>query len=234
MAYRPNRPTTAAKEAAMNFIRPDPLELEVEAESAARAQQPAQNVYPDPALFDGDLAAHKALEAKANSKSKYTPAPAVDHAPVADHHAPMAGELVGTERISRFITGGHAIFTVKSKRTGARFTFQFSRPDDEPGKPRPIWARVLTGPDNTSDYTFAGTFWPAGEGFEYRRSAKVSLTDSAPSLVALRWFMANLGNEARMEQMEIHHEGRCCRCGRRLTVPSSIESGIGPDCAQKM
>lgn len=24
--------------------------------------------------------------------------------------------------------------------------------------------------------------------------------------------------------------GRCCRCGRKLTDPTSVEAGIGPDC----
>lgn len=27
--------------------------------------------------------------------------------------------------------------------------------------------------------------------------------------------------------------GRCCRCGRELTVPASIHAGVGPDCAEK-
>jgi hypothetical protein len=30
---------------------------------------------------------------------------------------------------------------------------------------------------------------------------------------------------------EFHHCGFCCRCGRTLTDPASIESGIGPICA---
>jgi hypothetical protein len=29
----------------------------------------------------------------------------------------------------------------------------------------------------------------------------------------------------------VWHEGRCGRCGRKLTVPESIESGFGPECA---
>jgi hypothetical protein len=32
----------------------------------------------------------------------------------------------------------------------------------------------------------------------------------------------------------IWHEGRCGRCGRRLTVPESIESGYGPECIGKI
>lgn len=30
--------------------------------------------------------------------------------------------------------------------------------------------------------------------------------------------------------LEVWHEGRCGRCGRALTVPESIASGIGPVC----
>jgi hypothetical protein len=30
--------------------------------------------------------------------------------------------------------------------------------------------------------------------------------------------------------LEVWHEGRCGACGRRLTVPESIERGLGPEC----
>jgi hypothetical protein len=33
--------------------------------------------------------------------------------------------------------------------------------------------------------------------------------------------------------IEIWHEGTCCRCGKRLTVPASIELGMGADCAKE-
>ncbi|MGQ4872128.1 MAG: DUF6011 domain-containing protein, partial [Candidatus Thorarchaeota archaeon] len=35
-------------------------------------------------------------------------------------------------------------------------------------------------------------------------------------------------NVALPEKVRIWHEGKCGRCGRRLTVPESIESGYGP------
>ena len=28
----------------------------------------------------------------------------------------------------------------------------------------------------------------------------------------------------------LHHEGRCCRCGRVLSTPESCDRGIGPEC----
>jgi hypothetical protein len=33
---------------------------------------------------------------------------------------------------------------------------------------------------------------------------------------------------------EVYHEGRCGRCNRKLTVPESIETGLGPECASKL
>jgi hypothetical protein len=34
--------------------------------------------------------------------------------------------------------------------------------------------------------------------------------------------------------IEVWHEGKCGKCGRTLTVPSSIESGIGPECMKSL
>jgi hypothetical protein len=30
----------------------------------------------------------------------------------------------------------------------------------------------------------------------------------------------------------VWHEGSCARCGKKLTVPESIESGFGPECVK--
>lgn len=34
--------------------------------------------------------------------------------------------------------------------------------------------------------------------------------------------------------LQIFHEGRCGRCGRVLTVPESVETGFGPECAGRL
>jgi hypothetical protein len=34
--------------------------------------------------------------------------------------------------------------------------------------------------------------------------------------------------------VEVHHNGHCARCGRMLTVPESLYTGFGPDCAQQI
>lgn len=34
--------------------------------------------------------------------------------------------------------------------------------------------------------------------------------------------------------LEVWHDGACCRCGRQLTDPASVEAGIGPTCRARM
>ena len=77
-----------------------------------------------------------------------------------------------------------------------------------------------------------------GAGRESARSSRAGLAgakvskigEDADSAKAWRWFDANLQAGRVPEQLEVWHEGRCGRCGRALTVPESIERGIGPEC----
>ena len=45
------------------------------------------------------------------------------------------------------------------------------------------------------------------------------------------WNRINSGNELP-QGVNFYHEGRCCQCAKPLTVPASIMTGMGPDCAK--
>lgn len=111
-----------------------------------------------------------------------------------------------------FILAGNAYFTLRSEKTGTRYTYAVSKADAEPGKPEVWFVGLLTGPDNTGDYSYLGIS---------RMNA-----DSLP-VKAFTWTWEHLGN---LHGVEVWHEGRCGRCGRRLTVPESIQQGFGPEC----
>lgn len=147
----------------------------------------------------------------------------------------MRGQLKTIEAARAYVFGGEGRITLLSKRTGDRFTYKLSRPPAEEGKRRPIFVRVLSGPDNGSDYTFLGSIWPSPEGARYAHSQRSRVGSDAPSVVAFEWFVGVLARQdaARFEQLELFHEGTCGRCGRPLTVPESIESGLGPVCATR-
>lgn len=132
----------------------------------------------------------------------------------------------------QFIFSGNAIFTVVSKKTGSRFTFRMIRPRSSKSKNDYgfRFVQLLTGPDNTRSYSFMGTVSSNGV---YIHSGNSKMTESAKAVQAyiwmLKWVMIG---DLRLDQMEIWHEGRCGKCGKKLTVPSSIENGLGPECVK--
>lgn len=64
---------------------------------------------------------------------------------------------------------------------------------------------------------------------------KVTMDPQAESIRGFRWlFSALQAGRDLTGKVTIRHAGSCGRCGRTLTVPASLDSGIGPVCADKM
>ena len=132
------------------------------------------------------------------------------------------------EEIKTFMLAGNAYFTVTSKATGNRFTFRVAKGKKEGA---PHFASVLTGPDNTNDYTFLGSIF---NGSDYRHGKRSPISQDAPSAKAFTWFQKMIAGGKLPESVDFHHMGRCGRCARPLTVPESVESGFGPECIHKI
>jgi len=121
-----------------------------------------------------------------------------------------------------FIKAGKAIFTIMNTKTGNRFTYKVKKVDG-----KKVWfVSVLNGPDNYSNYRYIGCIF--GDDFRHTKSSKVS--KDAVSFQAFAWTFKMLQQGTLPDIVTVHHEGRCGRCGRRLTVPESIISGYGPEC----
>lgn len=128
-----------------------------------------------------------------------------------------------------FAESGQAIFTIVSKKSGNRFTYRM-RGLEQPPKPlTQFFVDVLTGPENSNDYTFIGTVFTIGAAPGFYPSRKSRISSDAPSVRGFKWCWANLDSE----DFELWHAGACGRCGRQLTDPESIERGLGPVCAEK-
>lgn len=151
----------------------------------------------------------------------------------------MEARINNAEAIAAFTFGGKSTFTLRSTKTGARYTYRINAGKPSPDGKVPYWTKVLTGQDNETAYSFIGTVWAEGDkASPLRRSAKVGISEQATSVVAFQWFLAQInaareGRDNALDKVEFYHEGRCARCGRLLTVPESIESGLGPECATK-
>jgi hypothetical protein len=152
---------------------------------------------------------------------------------------PAAAALSTTAAFRAFILAGNAIFTIVSKKTGARKTF---RVQAKKGATDFWFVSLLVGPSNTEDYKYLGALWVKGN-----KTAAADFGDH-PALgwkqnkqgwgedasVAFAWIVRNLNGETDGEifdHAEVYHEGRCGRCGRTLTTPESVATGLGPVCA---
>lgn len=156
---------------------------------------------------------------------------------------PEDARQIDGQSAATFVTAGHAIFTVVSKKTGTRFTFAVERAATETdadgnvtNPDRPWFVGVLTGPNNTKDYTYMGLIFPAnGQGTRFVHPRKSRISRDAPSAKAFSWFFAQLTNGgSNLDQVEIWHMGCCGRCGKALSVPESIAAGYGPICLGKI
>lgn len=123
----------------------------------------------------------------------------------------------------KFIKAGKAIFTLENKETGNRFTYKVKKLKD-----KDIWfVSVLNGPDNYANYKYLGTIFDKS----FRSTAKAKISKDALSFKAFDWLNKMLNFEKDLpENVKVYHEGRCGRCGKRLTVPESIVQGFGPEC----
>jgi hypothetical protein len=138
--------------------------------------------------------------------------------------------------VANFIWAGHAVFTLLSLKTGMRYTYRIKVKKEDLAHTDPddinvtYFVEVLRGPDNTDHFSYMGVARRPGRFWITSKSRVLRSSGSAKAFI---WFMAALFARRNVlgKLLEVWHEGKCGRCGRRLTVPGSIERGLGDDCA---
>jgi hypothetical protein len=145
-----------------------------------------------------------------------------------------------------YILGGDATFTAVSISTENRFTFKCTRAKKwsditkkEEWQDR-WFVKVLTGPDNCSNYTYMGTIDNKASGsnkWYIRQTQKSGVTVDALSWKSFVYILDKLQNgfqfinERLSKEIKIYHDGTCSMCGRKLTDPVSLRVSLGPICA---
>ena len=135
-----------------------------------------------------------------------------------------------------FILAGKATFTLSDPH-GDHRTFRVVRKEAGNGYPEAFFVSLLSGPDNESDYTYLGKLDPfTGQVVPTAKSGWTQVTRPG-HVVALNRVLARVwcdDHEAfERAGWTLRHAMKCGRCGRTLTHPDSIASGIGPECAKR-
>jgi hypothetical protein len=139
----------------------------------------------------------------------------------------MTGHILQHSDAIKFIFAGNSTFTVLNTQTGNRFTYKVKLAKNSKEDNPIFFVKVLTNPDI---YQFIGSI----SKNNYKHSQKSKISVEAQSVKVFQYILVHLIKGDLNSCVEIWHEGRCGKCGRPLTVPQSIEIGIGPDCLKTM
>lgn len=157
------------------------------------------------------------------------------------------GALIERGKEAGFVFAGRAKFTALRTDTGSRITFQLNKVKATPRRPQlpQGWADayyvLYKYNEDTTDgkgYTYIGMvfdkvrFWQANMEREHWREPEV-VTKLKHGQKVFGWLLDKLMSQSLPEQVQVWHQGSCGRCGRDLTVPLSINRGIGPECIHK-
>lgn len=139
--------------------------------------------------------------------------------------------LTDIQDIKNFVFGGNATVTLESAKTGKHFTFKVrvAKKDDDTA---PFFVSVLNGADNYSNYSYVGIIPADKKSFRLTQKSKVGV--DAVSFKAFDFFFTQLMNDKLNPDLNVYHSGRCGRCGRLLTHPNSIITGLGPECSKNI
>lgn len=149
-----------------------------------------------------------------------------------------------------FILAGRAVFTLqchpgyqpsKDYVVKDHYTYRvWHKAADETHK-NAWFVQLLTGPDNSNDYTYLGMLYP---GVINEKSVTLTLTkaskyhEKCAPVALLRRVLQRVWNDEQhlIEEagFKLFHTGRCGKCGRVLSVPKSILTGIGPECEKTL
>jgi hypothetical protein len=149
--------------------------------------------------------------------------------------------------VRAFVFAGQAVFSLRSVKTGVRMTYKVTAKKEDlkererreaAGEPVEdgfvaYFVNLLRGPDNLHDFAYLGVLREPGRFFTTERS---QVGRHATAWKALVWFLDEMKGGRDVlggHPLEFWHAGRCGCCGRLLTVPESVERGIGPECARR-
>jgi len=135
----------------------------------------------------------------------------------------MKSNKLNQESALKYINGGNSLFTVINTLTTKRFTFKVKKHKTEDVH----FVSVLTNPDV---YEYIGFL----KYSNFLHSNKSSISKDSQSVKVFSYIYQKLKQNTLPEFVEFWHEGVCGKCGRKLTVPDSIESGFGPECIKRL
>ena len=124
----------------------------------------------------------------------------------------------------KFMFAGNAHFTLVSTKTNKHYTYHIAKKKGEN-----VWfVKIL----DHHAHEYVGYIRKVNNEYKYAKGNKGKYDMNDNRVISLMWFIRHMNDADINDKVVMYHAGRCCKCGRVLTDPKSIELGIGPECAK--
>lgn len=133
------------------------------------------------------------------------------------------------DRLVNFAKSGKAEFKVLGGKANVNLTFKITcKPDTD----NPMYFVHILKRDVTDTYAGYLKFNTESATFSFHQGAKGAYSATTTEIIALLYVLNHASNLPA--SVQVHHLGKCGRCGRTLKDAESIKLGLGPECAKKL
>ena len=151
------------------------------------------------------------------------------------------GQIDLSEAI-KYIIAGKCVFTFVNTKNSphTHITYKCNAAKNRNNKVNRnlYFLSALCGPDNTKDYKYFAMIRiidgkPIYEYADPATGGKAKLSKDSKMVASFEYIWDNLMKGNKFGFLEMYYSSHCCRCGRVLTVETSIKAGFGSYCAKK-
>lgn len=132
----------------------------------------------------------------------------------------------------QFILAGKCEFILHSTKTNEDFKFEMTKQQTKENENKFIYfLNTLHGYDKT----YAGVIWfnDKTQEFQFSQGKKGQVASKELNIRSLIFVLNKLLKNETVQYLDVFHTGRCGKCGKKLTTPESILTGLGPTCSKR-
>jgi hypothetical protein len=133
----------------------------------------------------------------------------------------------------RFILAGNSEFILHSTKTNEDFKYKIKKKESLANENSFVYfVSIIKGHD--SIYAGHLTFDESDNTFKFKQGNKGQIQANDLTIRSLVFVLNKLIRNETVGNLEVFHVGKCGKCGKKLTTPESILTGLGPQCCKKL
>lgn len=132
-----------------------------------------------------------------------------------------------------YMLAGKSEFVLHSTKTNQDFCYRLNKKEKIDKENEYIYfLNIKQG----RDWKYAGVIWFKNEEnkFYFSKGAKGEIDSNNLDVKSLVFVLNKLQQGLEPQYCLVYHTGKCGRCGKKLTTPESILTGLGPECCKKV